>query len=571
MFLNNIQTRTKLISAFIVIALLVGLVGSIAIYNMQLIRQNGNSIYVHNLVAIEDLNSIKETLLANQANTALLFMTNDPNKQKQINITINNLKENNVKLMQTFETTFLKNMTPLEKQLYSQYKKLQENLRSQRDNATKLLKEGKITEAQAQLPEIMNLISSMTSTINKIIAINNQQAQVKNNNNQIIFNTSITIMSFILAFSIILALALGFLLSANISKRLKNLKQFTAVLGKGDLTGILTADGKDEISALSNTLNTMSYNFKELIRKVVETAEQVAASSEELTASAEQSSQAANQITSTITEMVKGNESQSNAVTEASAAIEQIAASIQQVATTTTSVATQTEKTSDATVKGQEAVNYAVNQMGIVANGSIQVQESIKKLAQSSQQIGEIINVISGIAEQTNLLALNAAIEAARAGEQGRGFAVVAEEVRKLAEQSSEAATRITSLIHENNDNITHTVRIIESSVDDVKLGIEVVNEAGNAFNNIASSINVVASHIQEVSATTQQVAGSSQQIVSFIREIEDIEKENISQSATISVTTEEQSASTEQIAVSSQKLAEMAQELQTAVSMFQL
>ena len=157
----------------------------------------------------------------------------------------------------------------------------------------------------------------------------------------------------------------------------------------------------------------------------------------------------------------------------------------------------------------------------------------VAKLGERSKEIGQIVDAISGIAGQTNLLALNAAIEAARAGEQGRGFAVVAEEVRKLAEQSQEAAKQIANLISEIQTETDSAVVAMDDGTREVKIGTEVVNTAGQAFKEIVSLIAEVSSQIREISAAIQQMASGSQQIVASVRNIDSISKGTAGQTQT--------------------------------------
>lgn len=340
---------------------------------------------------------------------------------------------------------------------------------------------------------------------------------------------------------------------------------------EGDLTDTIHIKSNDEFALLAKALNNMRDNFKNIIQNIYTTTELVAASSEQLSASAEESAAASAQVADAISEVASGSENQSRSVQETSMAIEQIAAGIQQAAHGSNSVVDLTNHTTQATIDGQTAIDKVVGQMDSIGKVTHHVHETINKLAVSSNQIGEIINVISDIAAQTNLLALNAAIEAARAGEQGRGFAVVAEEVRKLAEQSSDAARQITSLINDNQANINNAVNAIGDGSKDVKAGIELVGNAGEAFNEIANRINQVASEIHEISASIQQASGNSEQIVTSIREIDRLSKMSAEQAELASSATESQTASVEQIASSSHSLAQMSQELRLVVEKFKI
>ena len=166
-------------------------------------------------------------------------------------------------------------------------------------------------------------------------------------------------------------------------------------------------------------------------------------------------------------------------------------------------------------------------------------------------------------------MALNAAIEAARAGEQGRGFAVVAEEVRKLAEQSEAATKQISALIGGIQGDTEQAVAAMDNGTREVKLGAEVVNAAGQAFNEIVGLVTQVSDQVKEVSDTIEQMAVGSQQIVGSVNKIDKLSKEAAGQAQNVSAATEEQSASMEEIASSSQSLAQLAIDLRDAVGKF--
>lgn len=372
--------------------------------------------------------------------------------------------------------------------------------------------------------------------------------------------------------SVILGIVIGAFSARSIVKPLKFMVTVCNEFAAGDFRDKpRQMIRKDEIGDLANALAAMRDSVRVLMKQVNISAEQVAAASEELTASAEQSAQAANQVAEAITDVAQGTNEQINAVSQTMAEVEQISAAIQQTAATANHVSSAAANTTDAVKEGQQAVNKAVLQMDNVGKGAQALQKTVDKLADSSKEIGQIVNVIRGIAGQTNLLALNAAIEAARAGDAGRGFAVVAEEVRKLAEQSETAAKQITNLVTDNTTSIDSAVAVMNTSAEDIKVGIDVVNGAGVAFESIAEQITVMAGQVREISAATQEVAAGSQRIVESVKHIEESSKGAAVQAETVSAATEEQSASMEEIASSSQALSKLASDMQQAVSVFKI
>lgn len=386
--------------------------------------------------------------------------------------------------------------------------------------------------------------------------------------NKLIYSNLILVIVSIILF----VLTLSYLVNRRVVNPLRVLAETANKVAAGDLRNIGTKYvSNDEIGQLSAAFATMSDNLRRLMLQVMQSSEQLASSSEELTASAEQSAQGATQAAMSITAVVAGTERQTGAINEAAAVVERISQELAQVADNVGIVEATAGKASGAAQDGSQAVEAAVRQMATIETKVTHSAQIIVKLGESSKEIGQIVGTIAGIASQTNLLALNAAIEAARAGEQGRGFAVVAEEVRKLAEQSQEAAKLIAILIGEIQDETAGAVSAMEEGTREVKIGADVVNNAGVAFTEIVKLFDQVSAQVGQITSAVQRVAGGSQDIVATVKEFEEINKDTAGQSQTVSAVTEQQAASMQQIAAASEALAQLAENLTQAVSKFKL
>ncbi|MBP2652369.1 MAG: Methyl-accepting chemotaxis protein signaling domain protein [Firmicutes bacterium] len=344
------------------------------------------------------------------------------------------------------------------------------------------------------------------------------------------------------------------------------------LLAKGDFRERkVTVDSQDEIGQLAGGFREMRANLRALVGKVQAQSEQLAAASEEMTASSQQSAEAANQVAGSITEIADGIQKQADSANHALVVTEELSTNTTQVSDVARQVSEIANKTSENAKQGQQTVEQAMGQMHQVGEGSKKTQTAIKELEKGSQQINEIVDLISSIAGQTNLLALNAAIEAARAGEHGRGFAVVSEEVRKLAEQSDDAAQQIRTLIQSNQLNMEQAVKAITASSASVQTGITMVDTTGQTFATIVESIIKLSDEIHKISEAINKIAGSSAEVVDAIQQINEVSHGNAASAETVSAATEEQSAAVQEIASASQGLAQLAGNLQTEIAKFRV
>ncbi|GAB6179660.1 methyl-accepting chemotaxis protein [Desulfotomaculum defluvii] len=329
--------------------------------------------------------------------------------------------------------------------------------------------------------------------------------------------------------AILLGIMFSILASRAVTRPINRMLRDTSIVAQGDLTQRVEVMGNDELAQLGKAFNTMVDNLHEMARQVVEKSTSLAAHSQELSAASQEVSAAVEEITSTTTDLA------SIATQEAACADNAV------------EVSQEVEK---AAQKGNQAVNQAVDKMNSIVQKVDKSSEQVVKLGDRSQEIGRITEVITGIADQTNLLALNAAIEAARAGDQGRGFAVVAEEVRRLAEQSSQAAKEISLIINHIQQETVQAVKDMNLGVQEVYQGTQVVNSAGQSLKEIVEQVN---------------------QTVVIIKEIAQGAEKNSTSAQNLAAATEQASATVQEIASASQDLARMGNDFQNLVKMFKV
>lgn len=325
-------------------------------------------------------------------------------------------------------------------------------------------------------------------------------------------------------------LLLALLLSNAIATPVINVSKRLRLVADGDISGeALAVRSKDEVGQLVQAMNHVVGTLREMILVLENRADELVANSEQLSASAEENGAA---------------------VAEVAATANEFASTVGQMAHQSREMTESAEGISDMVIEGEKAIVDAVQNTNELSVALQDLERVIEGLGSRSNEIGQIVAVITDIAEQTNLLALNAAIEAARAGEHGRGFAVVAAEVRKLAEESSQAAEEIAELINSIQGETGTAVEAMVRDSERMKVTASVVESAGERFRGIIRHIHTITDQIAQINAEIEVIGTASQEIAA---------------------TTEQQSASVEDAASAAQALADMSGGLRELVGQFRL
>lgn len=385
------------------------------------------------------------------------------------------------------------------------------------------------------------------------------------------FRSTLSLVAIII--SSLIGVMIAIVISRQIMKPLLFVKTKLLELShnEGDLTMRLQMKSKDEFGQLADAFNKMLENVQHLIQQVKHTTIEVATSSEQLHISSQQNTKATNEMTLAIQEIANSAEQQLKGTEEGLAAINEMTIGIQRIADSSSHVADFTDETMKQAEEGNQAVKRTIQQMTTIQQVVDEAGKKVEELGQISQEVGSIVEVITGIAEQTNLLALNASIEAARAGEAGKGFAVVADEVKKLAEQSKESAHMISTLILTIQTNTTNAVESTNLGIQEVENGLCVVNEVSQAFNCILESIRSVSEQIQEVSASSQQMSAGTEQMNASLAELSHFSKKSAANAQNIAQSAHQQQAVNEGISSSVAMLSKMASELEHLVERFKV
>jgi methyl-accepting chemotaxis protein len=345
--------------------------------------------------------------------------------------------------------------------------------------------------------------------------------------------------------------------------------ELAETIASGDLS--VEVRPRSDKDALGNALADMTRGLRNLVGSINDATGTMNDSTRRIADSSENAGRSVNEVSTAITDVAHGNERQVASIDEARRVAEQVASAAESGAEIAQRTAEAVENARMVASGGADAVTRAAEAMDAVRESSQAATDAISQLGDKSDQIGGITRTITAIAEQTNLLALNAAIEAARAGEQGKGFAVVAEEVRKLAEESQDAAATISTLINEIQSETTATVAVVEAGKERSTQSTVVVEEAREAFLALGQSVSDMSGRVEEITAVVAEIASGAQAVHENIAVVASIAEESSAAAEEVSASAQETSASTQMFAVSASELAQSADGLAELVGRFRL
>ncbi|MCU1774512.1 MULTISPECIES: methyl-accepting chemotaxis protein [unclassified Pseudomonas] len=541
MLLRQLNIAPRAALGFALIAVLVALLGVFALGQMSSIRDSEVAVESQWLPSIRGGDEIRELMLRIRTISLRMALDQDP---KNIATYRSQMDTRDKELSEKIAAYDKLVTTPEGQQLYDQFKKTFAAYRTgiaqsftladqgQRDALTKLL-----------LIDMKTVVDGSGKQLNDLADLFARQVAAESQKSADHYQTSRTIVSLFIALAALATVALAMLLTRSIVRPLSSAVSAAESVARGDLTRPIETHGNDEVSRLLKALATMQQNLRETLQGISGSATQLATAADELNAVTLDSTQ--------------GLQQQNNEIEQAATAVNEMTTAVEEVARNAVSTSDATRQSSESAQLGQARVSDTASAINALASDVQHTGELVQSLANQSQDIGKVLDVIRAIAEQTNLLALNAAIEAARAGESGRGFAVVADEVRALAYRTQQSTQEIEQMVQGMRSGSSLALDSMQASAARATTTLALAERAGEALETITASVH-------EIHERNLVIASAAEEQAQVAREVD----RNLVNIRDLSVRS---AAGADQTSASSHELSQLANALQGMVRRFQL
>lgn len=567
--IKQMKVRTKLVSSYVIVALLIAAVGLIGIVSLKTVDANSEKMYSNSLNNVYMMTDINHNLTKIKSDILELTYIRDNSKKADLEKDIQTNIDKNNKYMTAYEKT---SMNDGERQVYPVFKNQIQQFGNIRANVIKLVDDGNIDQAVKYTPQILDICNDIESNVNKLINENLESAKTANLYNHSVFLNSSNIMTVFMIAGLLLAIAMGLLISNSISKPLHKMMEQSDYLAKFDLSHNYKTTRGDEFGKTGAALIKAQENIKQLIKTIMESSQHMGISSEELSTAVKELSSKTKDMDNAVKNIASGIQETSASSEEISASVEEVDASINELSGKAMNGSNNSNQSKARATEVQRKGNESIKEVrSVYAEKKNDMLKAIEE-GKIVDTIKVMADTIASISEQTNLLALNAAIEAARAGEHGKGFAVVADEVRKLSEQSADAVTSIQNTIVKVNEAFKHLSEngtgILSFINENIDPRLEEFGKMGNEYYNDADFVSTMseelASMSEELNATIGQVSDAVQNMAATAQKSSE-------HTETIVKSIDETTKSIEQVAVTAQKQVEIAEKLNEMVDKFKL
>jgi methyl-accepting chemotaxis protein len=512
--MKNLKISTRLAILVALMSALLAAIGGFGLWGISRSNEALRSVYEDRTIPTQQLSEMRRLMLRNRV--AIDHAIISPS-QKNLEESAAELEKNAAALAKIWSAYMATGLTPEEAKLARQFTDTYTKLDKDGFHPfVAMLREGDMGTARREVDALLvPLYEPAAELVDRLTKLQVDVAKAEDEDAVARYTTVRAASIGAIAFGVLFSAWFGFVLTRGISKSLAEAVEASDAVARGDLRREITANGRDEITQLLQSLGAMRANLSGIVMQVRRGTDTIA------TASA--------QIATGNQDLSQRTEEQASSLEETAASMEQLTGTVKQNAENARQANQLAQAASQVATKGGSVVGQVVDTMGSIQN--------------ASRKIADIISVIDGIAFQTNILALNAAVEAARAGEQGRGFAVVATEVRNLAQRSAAAAKEIKGLI--------------DDSVGKVDAGSLLVGQAGGTMREVVDSIRRVTDIMGEIAAASEEQTRGIEQVNQAVTQMDQVTQQN--------------AALVEEASAAAQSMREQADQLVQAVGVFQL
>lgn len=371
--------------------------------------------------------------------------------------------------------------------------------------------------------------------------------------------------------SLVIAIVISLLFSGSLTKHMSKLLGNMELIKQGDFRVRNDIKTKDEFGRLADGFNIMIEEVGKLIKNVQELSGEVTMAAQSVAATSEETSASAEEVSRTVEEIATGATEQASESEKGAALTAELAKNFVELTNSTEDMISSAHEVFEANQAGVNVMKELHEKTRLNDDATSKIENAIIELDEKTKHIGNILETISSISEQTNLLALNASIEAARAGEHGKGFAVVADEIRKLAEDSRDAADEIKEIVINIQKDSDNTVEIMKEVKERSVEQSHAVGEVNSSFEVISGSINKISNKIDSIGEFVTVMNREKDAIVSSIENISAVSEETAAASEEVSASMQQQSMAVEEVARAAEKLNELSLQLNNEIEKFKI
>jgi methyl-accepting chemotaxis protein len=523
---KNLRTAAKLVLAFCVVCVLMGIVGFEGISATSLLDDMIDSLYQREMLGLSAVKQADMERVKIESDTRAAILTSNKALMEQKG---RDVEQDFAAMYAELDKAEKTMVTDQDKAAMAKVKEVLPQYEAATKEVVRYAVVDNDKDALATLANASAVTQQMDRTLADMTATKERVGKEEYDQAEALYAHARDMLIGIVAFGVLFSIGIGYFIAQLIAKPLAATVGVLEKVAEGDLTARLEVETKDEVGKMAEALNRATEAIRIALSEVRSSADSMAGSAQGLSSSSEQ-------LVAAVQQLASGAQEQASSLEETTATMEEITSTVKQNADNAKQANQVASGSRDTAEKGGQVVSETVSAMG--------------QINEASKNIAEIITTIDEIAFQTNLLALNAAVEAARAGEQGRGFAVVAGEVRNLAQRSAASAKEIK--------------RLIQDSVRKVENGSSLVNKSGETLREIVASVKRVNDIVAEISAASHEQSVGVEQVNKAMIQMDQVTQNNSSQ-------TEELSATAETLSSTAQTLSSHAQQLQGLVGRFRV